>query len=215
MVCSKLKPNCRGLLLTGDPFQLPPTEHVSGPMGALATQTIFDLWNKTKSIQPVHLTTCYRCNDHLLEYHQLSVYHNNIHSGLTANISQHLLHTYSFPQRDSPTAFIDCKGVEMSDSTGSKYNFDEVRAVLSLVKQLLHLKAAQPSEIMILTFYYGQTVALQETFLLEEGLEYVQISSVDSAQGREQNIVILSTVRAAAKRLRPGSKILMYFYSGS
>ncbi|MCP4487894.1 MAG: AAA family ATPase [Gammaproteobacteria bacterium] len=204
LVCSKLKHHCRGVLLVGDDKQLPPTNHSLGIMGQLASQSLFDIWKNTTVVQPTQLTISYRCNEPLLEYLQLSVYHDNLHSGLTTNISKRLLSMYPFPQADCPTAFIDCKGVESSDSTGSKYNLNEVATTVTLVQQLLQLQAATASEILILSFYHGQTVALQEAFLLERGLEDAKISSVDGVQGREQNIVILSAVRAALQRTTDG-----------
>ncbi len=203
-MCSKLRPNCRGILLAGDENQLQPVQHISGIMGTLASKSLLEAWASTNAVKPILLTTSYRCNDHLLEYLQLSVYGNDLTSGLTTNISARLLNRYIFPQRDWPTAFLDCKGIESSDSTGSKYNLDEVDATMLLIQQLLHFEAASPSEIMIVSFYHGQIVALQEALLLEDGLDGVQVSSVDGVQGREQNIIILTSVRAAFQRLPDG-----------
>ncbi|MCP4458453.1 MAG: AAA family ATPase [Cytophagales bacterium] len=197
MACDKLFDHCRGILLSGDCHQLPPTDHATGDMGRLATRSLFDIWDSTHVVKPVQLTISYRCNSELLEFLQMEVYQNALESGLLVNISAHVLSHYPFPQPDWPTVLINCAGSERTDLTGSKFNFEEADRSVSLAKQLVMSGAATPADITILTFYHGQSVVIRQNLLLEPGLEDLPVSSVDGIQGREHNIVILSAVRAA------------------
>ncbi|MCP4459823.1 MAG: hypothetical protein GY816_17645, partial [Cytophagales bacterium] len=176
-----------------------------GEMGELATRSLFEIWEDTGVVQPTSLTICYRCHFFLLEFLHAEFYHNNLSSGLKENISASLLARYPFPRKERPTVFINCPGIERTDSTGSKFNFEEAECAIQLVKQLVASSAAIPAQITILTFYYGQSVIIQESLLLEPGLESLLVSSVDGIQGREQNIIILSAVRAATSSASDGT----------
>jgi hypothetical protein len=98
-------------------------------------------------------------------------------------------------------------GREQQQSSGSYSNVDEAKATVTLVQMLrdtsLSGKVAdsttQPwhahDRIRIITFYQGQ-VALLRRMLNQAGLGQVLVATVDSSQGCEADIVIVSFVRS-------------------
>lgn len=94
---------------------------------------------------------------------------------------------------------------------GSYSNVDEAAATVTLVKMLRRSALLQeaaandstpwhdPNKIRIITFYQGQ-VAVLRRMLNQAGLGQVLVATVDSSQGCEAHIVILSFVRSNTKR---------------
>ena len=95
-------------------------------------------------------------------------------------------------------------GTERQLSTGSFENEAEARAVIELVLQLQRLSQQFPGKwysidrLRIITFYQGQ-VALLKRYLMQQRLNDVVVATVDSSQGCEADIVILSFVRSNGK----------------
>ncbi len=110
--------------------------------------------------------------------------------------------TFDFPLPSWPLAFINCPGIELVDLNGSKLNLIEVSKIIDLILTLLYRKSAKTTEITVLSFYYAQVMAIQEALLLENGLENIVVSTVDSMQGRENDIIILSAVRAKQQQIQ-------------
>ncbi|MCP4490371.1 MAG: hypothetical protein GY820_24085 [Gammaproteobacteria bacterium] len=176
-------------------------------MGKLATMSIFELWERTGVVSTSQLTISYRCGDEILDFLKENIYHRNLRSGLKQNISKRLLETFDFPLRSWPLAFFNCSGVELIDLNGSKLNLIEVANVIDLTLNLIDKKSANATEITILSFYYAQVMAIQEALLLQNGLENVVVSTVDSMQGRENDIIILSAVRAKQRQIQQATQL--------
>lgn len=95
--------------------------------------------------------------------------------------------------------FLQTAGIERQAFGGSYCNTAEAEAVLELVKKL---RAASNTtewysveKIRIITFYQAQ-VSLIQRMLSEHGLGHVVVATVDSSQGCEAEIVIVSFVRS-------------------
>ncbi|KAI2023264.1 hypothetical protein LOZ46_001595 [Ophidiomyces ophidiicola] len=86
---------------------------------------------------------------------------------------------------------------ESSDSLLSKYNEDEAKMVVGFFVYL-HMNGVPVEHITVLTFYNGQRKkilkALKDHPLLQG--QYVKVVTVDSYQGEENEVVLLSLVRS-------------------
>lgn len=101
-------------------------------------------------------------------------------------------------------SFIDIKGSEHQLSGGSYANEAECAAVVKVVQEIARHSANIPGwhstdKIRIITFYQGQVILLRQR-LRERGLGNVLVATVDSSQGCEADIVIISFVRSSSKR---------------
>jgi len=104
-----------------------------------------------------------------------------------------------------PYTFMQVAGSEDQGYGGSYRNSAEALVVVDLLKQLQaqaqqhlndHSSWCSADSIRIITFYQAQ-VALLKRNLREKGLEKVVVATVDSSQGCEADIVIVSFVRSA------------------
>ena len=91
-------------------------------------------------------------------------------------------------------------GTERKDDNGSTYNQAEAEAVVSLLQQLS--ESGDPSwnsseKIRVITFYQAQVNYIQ-LLLRKYNVRDVTVSTVDSSQGCEADIVILSFVRGTS-----------------
>jgi superfamily I DNA and/or RNA helicase len=103
----------------------------------------------------------------------------------------------SFP----PSPFFDFRGREGQDSQGSSRNEPEAAVVLELLKTFLaaHRSLCDASSIGIITPYNAQVRLIEE--LLETGRDTpsgVEVRTIDGFQGREKDVIIVSTVRCNA-----------------
>ncbi|RDL41661.1 p-loop containing nucleoside triphosphate hydrolase [Venustampulla echinocandica] len=99
---------------------------------------------------------------------------------------------------DRTTYFFHHNWPEARNSDSSRYNLDEARMVVGLFNHLV-LNGVDPSKITVLTFYNGQ----RKTILRElknhnalRGTTYFNCFTVDSYQGEENDIILLSLVRS-------------------
>ena len=99
------------------------------------------------------------------------------------------------------TWFFTHKGREANDSQMSKINHEEADMVVGLFNYLRQ-NGNKPSSITVLTFYNGQRKLLLRK--LREHLKmnslHFKVVTVDSYQGEENDIVILSLVRSNVAR---------------
>jgi len=110
-----------------------------------------------------------------------------------------------------PWCFFQVDGKERQLHTGSYYNTEEASAVVALLKILREsstrgsrakgsegIRSAwySPDKIRVITFYSAQVLTLKK-MLRAEGLQQVLVATVDSSQGCEADVVILSFVRTS------------------
>ena len=93
------------------------------------------------------------------------------------------------------------EGIERQTFGGSYNNTEEAEAVATLVKRLRRDEAEWYSaeKIRVITFYQAQ-VSLLKRILSERGLGQIVVATVDSSQGCEADIVIVSFVRSVDGR---------------
>mmetsp|Transcript_12252 Transcript_12252/g.17090 ORF Transcript_12252/g.17090 Transcript_12252/m.17090 type:complete len:310 (+) Transcript_12252:1-930(+) len=116
--------------------------------------------------------------------------------------------SYGDDDNTLPYSFFHVEGKEQQMHGCSYFNRDEAMAVVQLVKSLRE-KATTPKQeasvqatpwnsperIRIITFYQAQVVTLQR-LLKQHGLGGVLVATVDSSQGCEADVVIVSFVRS-------------------
>ena len=99
---------------------------------------------------------------------------------------------FPWPEPARPLVFINVEGRERR--VGSSYcNPDEVEAVSTVVKRFfsatpLHLSRG---DVTVLSLYRGQVDKLRQAKMK------VEVATIDSFQGRESAVVVVSTVRAS------------------
>jgi len=115
-------------------------------------------------------------------------------------------------QTTPPWCFFQVDGKEQQSHSGSYYNTEEASAVVAMLKiiqkrsSLTEEKRRQtnnqsscwwtPEKVRIITFYSAQVATLKQ-MLRREGMPQVLVATVDSSQGCEADIIILSFVRSS------------------
>jgi helicase required for RNAi-mediated heterochromatin assembly 1 len=99
---------------------------------------------------------------------------------------------------DVKTFFFDHGWSEGSDSMLSKYNEQEAEFIVGFFCYLVRGGMVPPHAITVLTFYNGQRKLILKLLKKHEFLagEYLSVNTVDSYQGEENAVVLLSLVRS-------------------
>ncbi|KIW20615.1 hypothetical protein PV08_01190 [Exophiala spinifera] len=93
--------------------------------------------------------------------------------------------------------FFDHRWSEYKDDSLSTYNEEEAKFIAGFYRHL-NKNGVQPHQITVLTFYNGQRKKLLKELRLLADITagYLQVKTVDSYQGEENDIVILSLTRS-------------------
>ncbi|KAI1005735.1 Helicase required for RNAi-mediated heterochromatin assembly 1 [Podosphaera aphanis] len=100
------------------------------------------------------------------------------------------------------TYFFNHNWPEARNPEGSCYNEDEAEMIVGFF-HYLHLNGVEPSKITVLTFYNGQRKLLLRLLKCHIGLlniNHFNVQTVDSYQGEENDIILLSLVRSNKPR---------------
>ncbi|MBO58016.1 MAG: hypothetical protein CMA77_03360 [Euryarchaeota archaeon] len=193
----------RRLVLVGDHRQLPPTVISRRAEDDGLRLSMFERLVEI-GINPHMLKTQYRMHPVISEFSSARYYDNQLENGVTA---QERLAPAGFiwPDWDAPVAFVPIDGSEELAADGkSRINRDEAGWVVKIVEKLLEPGDLQPSDIGVVSPYNGQ-VRLLTDLLDGKGIlsgeigdesEGLEIRSIDGYQGREKEVIVLSTVRA-------------------
>ena len=93
-----------------------------------------------------------------------------------------------------PLSFLDCpSGKEERDRRGSYSNRVEVETTVKVVKSL---ERRGRLRVIVISFYRAQITAMKRAFS-RHGVERTQVHSVDSFQGSESDVVVVSFVRTS------------------
>ena len=202
------------IILVGDHKQLPHLleesvvksllEHKNDPeirelLSEPLFSRLFNMLEKTKITshkRTVMLKDQYRMHPKIAQFVSDSFYDRELLSTyVTEEQKAHCLERYN----DSPTAWIDVPqawGKESSVNGQSKSRKSEVDQVMEEVNSIL--EANSDYTIGIITFYKKQAIDLQheiEKLSLQDQYR-IGVGTVDSFQGKEFDVVILSTVRS-------------------
>ncbi|MGQ2798959.1 AAA domain-containing protein [Leptospira santarosai] len=181
------------VILAGDHKQLPPT--LFSDRNSLETTLFEKAAERLEFSNRVFLLdTQYRMKDEISSFSSMEFYSNRLKSGRpmserTSNFPETFPFGNAFQWID--TAGTDSEEVSMDDSIINPFEADlEVRLCI-----LLQENDWPEEEITILSPYRAQVRLLSEK-LREAGLFKVQVSTIDSFQGRENRCVLLGFVRS-------------------
>ena len=196
----------RRLVLVGDHHQLPPTVISLRAEEARLDRSLFQRL-VDMDIEPHMLTVQYRMHPVIGEFSSARYYDGRIEDGVTAE-ERPAPAGFLWPDWEHPVAFVPVDGAERDSEDGaSKENMDEAAWVVHVVEGLLEAGDLQPRDIGVVTPYNGQVRLLTDLFGQAGGLEDdvqhgkgkftgLEIRSVDGYQGREKEVIVLSSVRA-------------------
>jgi len=183
----------RQLILVGDHRQLPPTVISRTAEDGGLNIPLFE--RLIENGIPSHmLTTQYRMHSTIREFPSARFYENRLEDGCSDS-DRPPATGFLWPDWSKPVAFIPVHGSEISDNTSSsKSNMDEAGMVVKVVNDLLAAMDLNPEDIGVISPYSGQVRLIRQLF--DGSIEGLEIKSVDGYQGREKEIIVLSTVRS-------------------
>lgn len=177
-------------ILAGDHKQLPPTI-ISDRAGELE-KTLFEELIRKYPHKSQLLNVQYRMNNLLMKFPNQEFYNNGLKSDASVddiNINDILDST----QKEEALLFIDTSNVDIEGEThlkDSKSIVNHVEAEISsgIVNDYLNI-GVEEEDIGIISPYADQVKVIQD-------MTPVEVKTVDGFQGREKEIIIISTVRS-------------------
>jgi predicted DNA helicase len=187
------------IILAGDENQLPPTI-LSGNkelMNTLFTKMV-RCFKDTERI--VFLNTQYRMEEEILNFSNQEFYDNKILSDLSIKERSKIYK----PMFESSIVFVDTAGTgyeeSQSNESESIRNEGEANFLVSLLEQMQEQLELKDNEIGIIAPYREQIKKIKEirasTSQSSNTIEEIEINTVDSFQGREKDIILLSMTRS-------------------
>ena len=187
------------MLVVGDPKQLPASIQSRRAATFGLDKSVLDRLMYARGEDHVMLDTQYRMNPAICSFPSHQFYDGNLIDGENVRASSYKSKIQLLSGR--PYIFLDIPGNENRSYHGSYYNDEEANAVVALVQQYSKMAQSEfnsdwcaQERIRIITFYSGQCKAINYK-LRRAGLGGVICSTVDSSQGSESDIVIVSFVR--------------------
>ncbi|KAK1933952.1 Regulator of nonsense transcripts 1 [Phytophthora citrophthora] len=190
------------VVMVGDHCQLGPVVMNKKAAKAGLNQSLFE---RLLQIKPPHhpyrLRVQYRMHPFLSEFPSNQFYEGELQNGVSASERQLSNVDFPWPNPNKPTFFYICLGAEEISSSGTSYlNRTEASNVEKIVTTFLK-GGVLPSQIGVITPYEGQR-AYVVSYMQRNGsmrsqlYKDVEVASVDSFQGREKDLIILSCVRS-------------------
>lgn len=193
--------------LVGDHRQLAPT--VVCPLCEMEGlgQPLFTRLVKM-GVKPYMLETQYRMHPALAAYPSLTFYGEKLKSGVTGR-HRPPPGGINWPDSRVPLVFLPVPGQEIQQGT-SYCNEAEVATIEDILAALMDVKELKAHQIGIITPYQGQVQQLRRVLQVSPKLPKgtvergrsaglgVEIMTVDGFQGREKELIVVSTVRANA-----------------
>jgi len=186
------------VVFAGDSCQLPPTIYSKDAAERGLKVTLFD---RMKTSLPSDLQSLlriqYRMHEDIMRFSSDKFYDGKLiaDESVRRHTAHELPNVHATELTQAPVAFIDTAGTGYAETWNelleSRENEGEAGLALRLYAKLREWGLA-PQEIAIITPYVAQVKKLR-ILAPEKGVE---IGSVDSFQGREKEVVILSLVRS-------------------
>ena len=183
----------RQLILVGDHRQLPPTVTSRRAEEGGLDIPLFE--RLLSNGLPAHmLTTQYRMHPIIREFPSSRFYENKLEDGCSP-ADRPPVAGFLWPDWDKPVAFVPVHGAEIEEEAGSsRSNMDEAAIVVKIVNDLLTPGDLTPEDIGVISPYAGQVRLIRS--MVDDMIEGLEVKSVDGYQGREKEIIVLSTVRS-------------------
>lgn len=192
------------LLAVGDPKQLPATIISEYAKDLGLDKSMHHRLMYECNMKYIMLDVQYRMKPDISAFPSMQFYDGKISNGLNVQSQEYVGKCSILDGKHY--SFMHVDGGEELSSYGSYFNVHEGHAVVGLIIQLrdmhaaIHVKQActpwnAPDKIRIITFYSGQ-VTLIQNLLKKAKIRGVLVATVDSSQGCEADIVIVSFVRS-------------------
>eukprot|EP00977_Amphora_coffeiformis_P004642 scaffold1000_cov166-Amphora_coffeaeformis.AAC.32 len=190
------------LLCVGDPLQLPATVLSRRAIDLGLSQSLHERLMYHCDFDHVMLDVQYRMNPEISCFPSQNFYDSKIQDGPNVEAMDYRKPPFVLDGR--PYIFVNAIGGEEQGAGGSYRNLAEAKTIVFLVEQLRDraLSSNKPGpwhstdRIRIITFYQGQ-VGLLKRLLRDRGFgDKVVVATVDSSQGCEADIVLVSFVRS-------------------
>lgn len=198
-----LKP--KRLLCVGDPLQLPATVLSRRATELGLARSLHDRLMYQCQFDHIMLDVQYRMNPEISIFPSTCFYESKIRDGPNVTLVEHRKPPFVLDGR--PYIFVNVQGSQEKAASGSYRNHAEAAMIVQLVEQLRDRASAcddrgpwhSTDRIRIITFYQGQVILLRR-LLWERGLgDRVVVATVDSSQGCEADVVLVSFVRTPRK----------------
>lgn len=196
-----LKP--KRMLAVGDPLQLPativsPDAIQNGFHKSLHERLMFNI-----GYDYAMLDVQYRMKPCISQFPSSMFYSGMIQNGSNVNSASYQGNAIL---DGSPFIFIDVEGQERQHNITSSYYNEQEAHIVSMLLLLLKSRSSHhnwctPQRIRVITFYQGQVGCIKRA-LSRNGMPDVLVATVDSSQGCEADIVILSFTRSNVNRKR-------------
>ena len=187
------------MLCVGDPKQLPASVTSQRAANFGLDKSLLDRLMFGCGKEHVMLNIQYRMAPPISEFPSTMFYDDKLSNG--SNVISPLYKSNISVLNEDPYAFIQVNGQESRAGTGSYYNMEEARVIVRLVELIRDTSRScnveswgSREKLRIITFYSGQVNAIK-SLLRPIGLGHVMVATVDSSQGCESDIVIVSFVR--------------------
>jgi hypothetical protein len=195
------------LLMVGDPKQLPATIISQRAAKFGLDKSLLDRLMHDFNDDHTMLDVQYRMKPCISAFPNSRFYENKLSNG--ENVKSLGYRGDISLNGNSHYAFMDVPGEEQRHKSGSYYNALEANAIVGILKQLRDASRVlrngsigetcfSPEKVRIITFYQGQVVYIR-SMLQRNGFGRVLVATVDSSQGCEADIVIVSFVRSNKK----------------
>ena len=182
-------------IIVGDHCQLGPVVLCKNAAKAGLKMSLFERLVKLK-IKPHMLQVQYRMHPKLSEFPSNTFYDGNLQNGVTSDDRIYFNVNFPWPNPKKPTFFYHIVGKEEFSASGTSYiNREEADFIDNIVKTLLKC-TVKPEQIGIITPYEGQRCYIVSRMLKNCASTEIEVSSVDSFQGREKDYIIMSCVRS-------------------
>eukprot|EP00731_Ephydatia_muelleri_P022834 Em0015g417a len=210
---SLLDEGCGQLVLAGDPLQLGPVvfcslasdnglsismlERLMGRDLYKRNTTAFAATGNYDSMVVTKLVENYRSHGALLKLYSDQFYDGELMERADHEITHRLCTWECLPTKEVPLIFHGIQGKEFRErGSPSWFNPFEAEQVLIYTKALVQKRLVLETDIGIISPYNKQVEKIR--FLLDrERLRDVKVGSVEEFQGRENLVIIISTVRSS------------------
>ncbi|TDH73008.1 hypothetical protein CCR75_003769 [Bremia lactucae] len=191
-------------VLVGDPQQLSATVFSRNSSQSLYERSLFERLESCK--HPVHmLRTQYRSHPIISDFPRNYFYDGKLQDGDNVNGGDYVKPYHSLGEAFMPLVFWNLlSSRENASKSVSRMNVGEAELAVNLYLTLKNSCSpdAITGKVGMITPYSQQMEELKKRFYCALGERYeqeVEINTVDGFQGREKDIIILSTVRADPK----------------
>nr|XP_033332456.1 putative helicase mov-10-B.1 [Megalopta genalis] len=196
------------IILAGDPYQLGPVvwckkiEHLLSK-SMLERLMERELYKKNAEGQydPRYITKLirnFRSKEPILHVSNASFYENDLICCMKSNEILSIPN-FSLSNRTFPILFIEIYGTEKRTENGSVYNEEEIMMVSNFVSKFMTAKIGaytiKENDIGIITPFKQQKIMIQRK-LNKKNLRNITVGTIESFQGQEKEIIILSTARS-------------------